>query len=213
MREMSKRQLDHIVYSVFDLDSAISDFEQKLGVRPIFGGHHKTFGTKNALINLDKGMYLELLAADDKNTLTKPPRWMGIDVLTKNQITRWALKSEQLNRDSSILKAYNPKMGSVSGGSRNIAKGSLLKWELILPLPTPEVEIIPFMVDWSQTETHPNDELPNMGCTLVELYGMHPDPDQLRETFKKFGMEFRINKAEKIALKAILKCPKGTIEI
>jgi len=210
---MSKRQLDHIVYTVFDLDSAISDFEQKLGVRPIFGGYHKTFGTKNALINLDKGMYLELLAADDTNTVAKPPRWMGIDVLTENQITRWALKSEQLDTDSSILNAYNTKMGSISGGSRSTVKGSLLKWQLVLPLPTPEVEIIPFMVDWSQTETHPNDELPNMGCKLVELYGTHPDPDQFGETFEKLGLEFQIKKAEKIVLKAILKCPKGTIKI
>lgn len=104
-------------------------------------------------------------------------------------------------------------MGSISVGSRNTAKGSLLKWKLALPLPTPEVEIMPFMVDWGQTATHPNDELPNMGCKLVELYGTHPDPDQFGETFEKLGLEFRIKKAEKIVLKAILKCPKGTIEI
>ena len=138
---------------------------------------------------------------------------MGIDVLTENQITRWALKSEQLDTDSSILNAYNTKMGSISGGSRSTLKGSILKWQLVLPLPTPEVEIMPFMVDWSQTETHPNHELPNMGCTLVELYGTHPDPDQFGETFEKLGLEFRIKKAGKIVLKAILKCPKGTIEI
>lgn len=179
----------------------------------IFGGYHKSFGTKNALINLDKGVYLELLAADDTNTEVKPPRWMGTDLLTENQITRWALKSEQLDIDSAILKAHDPKMGSISGGSRNTAKGSLLKWELVLPLPTPEVEITPFMVDWSQSETHPYDELPNMGCKLIELYGTHPDPDQFGETFEKLGLEFHIKKAEKIALKAILKCPKGTIEI
>ena len=138
---------------------------------------------------------------------------MGIDLLSENQITRWALKSGQLERDSYILKAHDPNMGSVSGGSRNTAKGSLLKWELILPLPTPEVEIIPFIVDWSQTETHPHDELPNMDCKLVELCGTHPDPDQFGETFEKLGSEFKIAKAEKIALKAILSCPKGIIEI
>ncbi len=213
MRETNKRQIDHIVYTVFDLDSAISDFEKKLGVRPIFGGYHKTFGTKNALISLDRGIYLELLAADGTNTEVKPPRWMGTDVLTKNQITRWALKSEQLDTDSTILKTYDPKMGSISSGNRTTAKGSLLKWQLVLPLPIPEVEIMPFMIDWTQTETHPHNELPNMGCKLVELYGTHPDPDQFGETFEKLGLEFHIEKAKKIVLKALLKCPKGTIEI
>jgi len=208
-----KRQIDHIVYSVLDLDSAISDFERKLGVRPIFGGYHKTFGTKNALINLDRGIYLELLAADDSNTKVKKPRWMGIDLLSQNQITRWTLKSEQLETDSAILKAHDLKMGSISGGSRNTAKGSLLKWELILPLPTPEVEIMPFMVDWSQSETHPHDELPDMGCKLVELYGTHPDPDKIGKTLEKMGLKFHIEKAERIVLRAILQCPEGNIEI
>ena len=68
------RQIDHIVYTVLNLDTAIADFDRKLGVRPIFGGYHTVFGTKNALINLDNGIYLELLAADETNTDVQVPR-------------------------------------------------------------------------------------------------------------------------------------------
>ena len=74
---INNRRIDHIVYAVFDLDKSMDDFEELLGVRPIFGGYHKTFGTKNALINLDKGVYLELLAADNSNMDVQKPRWMG----------------------------------------------------------------------------------------------------------------------------------------
>ena len=207
------RQIDHIVYTVFDLDSAITDFEKKLGVKPIFGGYHKTFGTKNALINLDNGIYLELLAADKTNTDVQPPRWMGVDLLTKNQITRWALKSNDLIKDSVTLKKYNPEMGSTRGGTRNTASASLLQWELIMPLASPEVEILPFMVDWSNSETHPHNELPNMNCKLVELYATHPDPDLFYETFQALGMDFRIAPSNEISLKLRLNCPKGIIEI
>jgi len=207
------RQIDHIVYTVVDLDVAIADFEKKLGVRPIFGGYHKTFGTKNALINFDNGMYLELLAADKTNTDVKPPRWMGVDLLTKNQITRWALKSGDLEKDSAPLKKYNHEMGSIQCGSRNTAGGALLQWELIMPLPAPEVEIVPFMVDWSKSETHPHNELPKMNCELVELYATHPNPDLFSEVHQTLGMNFRIDQAEKMGLKLRLSCPKGIIEI
>lgn len=207
------RQIDHIVYTVFDLDTAISDFEKKLGVRPIFGGYHKTFGTKNALINLDNDIYLELLAADEANDNIQPPRWMGVDLLTKNQITRWALKSDNLEKDSSPLKKYNPKMGSIRGGSRNTSSGSLLQWELIMPLPAPEVELVPFMVDWNNSETHPHYELPNMKCKLVELYATHPNPDVFSKVFETLGLNFRIDQSEEISLKLRLNCPSGIIEI
>ena len=158
-------------------------------------------------------MYLEILAADDTNSEVETPRWMGVDLRTKNQITRWALKSENLAIDTTILKAHDPKMGDIASGCRNTDKGSLLKWSMVLPLPTPEVEIIPFMVDWSQTQTHPHDELPNMGCKLIELYGTHPNPDQFTKLMNKLELDFTIKKSEEISLKAILKCPKGTVEI
>ncbi|CAM4111116.1 VOC family protein [Zobellia roscoffensis] len=209
----TNRLLDHIVYSVKDLDAAILTLEKKLGVKAVFGGYHATQGTKNALINLDNGTYLELLAADDDNKNILPPRWMGIDVLKKDQITRWALKSAQLEKDAEIVKQYHPEMGKITGGSRNTANGSLLKWQLILPLPTPEVELIPFMVDWSQTETHPHDALPNMRCKLIELYGTHPNSDLLKITFKKLGVQLRIDPNENINLKAIIQCPNGVVEI
>ena len=207
------RILDHIVYTVRDLDSAIITLENKLGITAVFGGYHSTQGTKNALINLDNGTYLELLAADDSNKSIPPPRWMGVDMLTKDQITRWAIKSDQLEKDASSLKDYHSKMGHIKAGSRNTANGTLLKWQLILPLATPEIELIPFMVDWSQTETHPHDALPNMGCKLIELYGTHPNPDLLSNTLKTLNVNLRIEPNENMSLKAIIQSPKGIVEI
>ncbi|MBU3028252.1 VOC family protein [Zobellia galactanivorans] len=210
---MNHGLLDHIVYTVRDLDAAILTLEKKLGVQAIFGGYHATQGTKNALINLDNGTYLELLVADDTNKKIPPPRWMGVDMLSKDQITRWALKSEQLKKDANILNQYNAKMGNISAGSRHTAEGSLLKWQLILPLPSPEVELVPFMVDWSQTETHPHKALPQMGCKLIELYGNHPNPDLLANIFTELGVRFRIERNKNISLKAIIQSPKGIVEI
>ncbi len=95
-----KKRIDHIVFTVFNLESAIDRIEMQLGARPLFGGFHKTQGTKNALLDLGDQCYLELLAADNTNADILPPRWMGVDALTEEKITRWAIKSNNLESDS-----------------------------------------------------------------------------------------------------------------
>ncbi|MFT6707352.1 MAG: hypothetical protein ACJATF_002196 [Flavobacteriales bacterium] len=207
------RTIDHIVYTVSNLEEAINDFEKSLGVRPIIGGYHKTQGTKNALLNLSNGCYLELLAVDESNTEIPPPRWMGVDVLTKNQITRWALKSDILKIDSRTLQQYNSEMGKTTGGSRNTEAGSLLKWKMILPLAKPEVEIVPFMVDWSQSETHPAEALADSDCSLVELYVMHPEPEIFDRIFKELGIGIKLERGEVVELKMRIRSPLGVVDL
>ncbi len=195
------------------MENAIIEFEDKLGVRPVFGGVHSSFGTKNALIKLDNGTYLELLAADESNTQAVLPRWMGLDLLKENQITRWAMRSSQLNADSLLLKSINPEMGLIREGSRNLPSGGQLQWDLIMPLSHPEVELLPFMVNWDKSKLHPTDVLKQTDCRLIELFGMHPTPEKFKNTFKQLDIDFRITKSSEVKLKAIIECPKGHVEI
>ncbi len=188
-------------------------FETLLGVRPIFGGNHQSFGTKNALINLDHGIYLELLAADEDNSTVSKPRWMGVDRLTKNQITRWALKSDVMAKDARTLKKYHSQMGTLTQGSRNTKEGFLLHWELLMPLADPEVELVPFAIDWRKSEQHPSEMLPNMKCCFLGLKGIHPQPEIFDEVFKKLGFELSIDKGKETALKLQVQCPNGLVTI
>lgn len=207
---VGKRVLDHIVYAVSDLAQACGQIEKLLGVKPVFGGYHRTQGTKNALIGLNQGMYLELLAIDETNKDITLPRWMGVDLLTKSQITRWAIKSTDLNHDAVVLQQANPEMGERSGGSRKTADGSFLAWSLCMPLASPEVEILPFIIDWSTAESHPSDQL-SIQCRLVELYAKHPDPQLVEPTLEKLNVSLRIERSETISLKAKIECPKGIV--
>jgi len=191
----------------------MQDFKDLTGVCPVFGGYHKTEGTKNALVNLNNGSYLELIAIDDSNTQIQEPRWMGVDILTKNQITRWALQSENLHTDSKILKTYDPKMGTITGGSRLTANNLLLQWELIKPLPQPEVEIAPFFLDWSSSKIHPSKAIPENDCEFIGLFATHPKPSAFSKLFKQLRVDLEIRKSEDIQLKMIIQTPKGTIEL
>ncbi len=189
------------------------EFEKRLGVKPIFGGFHRSFGTQNALLNLNDNCYLELLAADAANTEAPRPRWMGIDILQRNRITRWAVKSDQLEKNSHVLKSSCPEMGTIGSGSRDTSDGSQLRWRLTNPLALPEVELLPFMIDWSMSEKHPTERMPDMGCSLVEFYGTHPSPEKFKTVFEKLGVDLRIKPSNEIQLKAIIECPNGRIEI
>ncbi|MEM9929125.1 MAG: VOC family protein [Bacteroidota bacterium] len=207
------RLLDHIVYTVPDLPAAMEDLARRLGVQPVIGGRHDTQGTKNALINLDNGAYFEILAADDTNTAIPPPRWMGVDVLTRPQITRWALKSDDLAADGQVLQAYHPGMGRPTAGSRQRPDGSWLRWTLNLPLPTPEVEVVPFMVDWSASEVHPHDVLPDMGCRLVSLVVLHPEPEKIKAVLAQLNCELEVRQADAAGLRLEVRGPSGAFVV
>jgi hypothetical protein len=207
------RIIDHLVYSVPDLDKAMDDLENLLGIRPIFGGHHTTKGTKNALLNLGEGCYLEILAVDDQNKDIQPPRWMGIDLIEKPKMTRWCLKSNNLENDAKVIKAHLNTMGEISGGQREIGDGKLLKWEMILPLAAPEVELIPFMVNWGNSTAHPTDGL-EAKCQLLKLELTHPSPDSLITLFKNLSLSpFKIEKGEEVKILAHLRCPNGLVQL
>lgn len=208
----TKRKIDHIVYCVPNLPQAIDDLEEQLGVRPAFGGYHTTKGTKNALLNLGEGIYLEILAPDEDNTEVKGPRWMGIDFLKEAGVTRWALKSEDLKQDSAVLKRYKPKHGEISGGTRKTTSGKLLTWEMILPLAEPAVDLAPFMVDWRKSELHPTDNLA-LECELLSVEFTDPAPDSVANLFKDLGGKWTVKKGVKSAIRIKIKCPRGVVNL
>lgn len=204
------RTIDHIVYAVFDLDRAIADFTQQLGIAPVFGGQHQDRGTKNALLNLGNGCYLEIIAIDEWNTQVGPPRWMGLDVLQKPQITRWCLKSDNLAKDQALLKAYNPKMGEQWSGKRQTASGELLAWEMLLPLPEPEVEVVPFMVDWGASAFHPTERLEE-SCTYLDLVLTHPEPHKIERILNALAIDIVVQQGIEPAISLRVNTPNGLV--
>lgn len=142
------------MYCVPDLAKAVAEFAQKTGVKPTYGGRHLRQGTHNALLKIGDKMYLEFLAIDPENQDVPPPRWMGIDLLTTPKITRWALHSDDIERDKKILPA---DLAVTHAAQRQTAAGDLLHWQMTLPLPSPEVELLPFFINWKAV--HPTDNL------------------------------------------------------
>ena len=203
--------IDHIVYAVPDLHKAIKALGKKLGVEPVYGGKHQTFGTHNALVGLGKGCYLELLAADQENTDVFPPRWMGVDIISKPTITRWAIVSDDIDEQARKLQNINPDMGHVQQGMRRKTDGSLLRWKLAMPLPKPEVEVIPFILDW-QGSIHPSHDLENT-CSIHSFSLGHPNARYMSHALKQAGIEADIQESEQSFIKLQLKTPNGIVDL
>ena len=208
---MKKYKIDHIVWVVPNLEKGMELFEQLTGVKPVFGGYHKTLGTKNALVSLGNESYFEILAID-KNSAIAPPRWMGIDFITEPTITRWALKSENLESDCQILKNYKSELGTINEGQRTLTSGEVLKWKLTMPIPDPKVEVAPFLLDWSASAAHPTQNLP-VHCKLLKIEFTHSQPESVNPVLQSFGYDNALKNGKQSTITIQLETPKGIVEL
>lgn len=207
---IGKRHIDHIVYAVPDLEEACDYLEGTLEVKPVFGGYHKTKGTKNALLNLGDRCYLEILAIDKANDSITESRWMGVDLITESQITRWAINSNSLVDDQKKLREYNVNMGEIFGGSRETPSGGLLQWEMILPLASPTIELAPFMVNWSPSSIHPSEALANE-CSLIDINFSQSKSESTEKLFTDLGIDSHIHHSTESKIVIQIKTPSGKI--
>jgi hypothetical protein len=58
-------RIDHVIYGTADLDAAATRLRAQLGLLAVNGGRHDRLGTRNRIVPLGDGSYLELLAIAD----------------------------------------------------------------------------------------------------------------------------------------------------
>ena len=206
------RVIDHIVYATPHFEDTIKFFQDQIGVTPEIGGRHLNMGTKNALLNLGNKAYLEILAIDLENTAITSPRWMGIDLINEAKCTRWALSSAEIQRDASILKSIESNLGNIIAGSRKLPSQESLNWRMTMPLAEPEVDVLPFFLDWSDSAFHPCDQLLMM-CSIKQIAINHPNPLTIQTHFDKFGINQKVGHAESPEIKVLIVGPKGEVLI
>jgi hypothetical protein len=162
-------------------------------------------------LNLSDECYLEIIAIDHDNHDIKQDRWMGIDLLEGPKLTRWAIKSSNLRSDQAILKKYDPAMGEILPGSRQTASGGLLQWELIMPLSSPEVEVVPFVLDWSQSDMHPTEVLELTPFKLHKIQLTHPEPYKIGQLLDELDTEAQVVEGTTPIIQAQLQGPDGLL--
>jgi hypothetical protein len=205
-------KLDHLVYAVPDLESAIDRFSRQLGSVPVLGGRHEGLGTHNAILPLAGETYVELMAADPTLPAPDTARPFGLDLLQGPRLVTWAVRSRNIEADAkrSLERGYDP--GIVFEMSRKQPCGQTLNWKLSLRREALGDGLVPFVIDWGSAR-HPAAAADSIPCALSNFSAQHPDPQPVRDALAALGVELSVDRASTPSLRARLTGPAGVLEL
>lgn len=205
--------VDHILLGVPNLDRGIDWVDKRLGVHPAIGGVHPDAGTRNALLSLGAGHYLEIIAPDPAQPAANDRRYLRR--LSEPRLIAFAVTTNDI--DSIVAKARKARL-EVSGpndGSRRLPSGSMLRWQTLTianDLGAGVIQPVPFFIQWSVGSPHPSSDSPP-GCVLESLEFEHPDPVRLNLIFEALGFDADVSSGNDIRIVASVKTPNGRVKL
>lgn len=210
--------IDHVILGIDSLDRGISLVEQATGVRPVFGGAHPGRGTRNALLSLGDGRYLELIAPNPSDTTARArqaPSIYARDFAGDRAPTPygWAIHVPDADAERARLVGRGLSAGEVAPGSRARPDGSVLHWKTLDPwgpAAASHGDVLPFVIAWGAGSAHPAMTTP-AGCTLAALTIVSPHPDSVRALFDRAGWPVALRAGAREHLEVVLDCPKGRV--
>lgn len=179
--------LDHLVYATSDLDGTVAELADRLGTVPQPGGSHPGLGTRNALVGLGGGAYLEIIGPDPTQPEPTAARPFGIDRLDGAALVTWCARpSRPLDDAIAAARHAGHDPGDPIAMSRVRPDGVRLEWRLTVPqVGGPHGGVLPFLIDW-QASPHPASTLPP-GVTLVQLRIETPHPEAVLAILDALG--------------------------
>ncbi len=198
-------ELDHLVLATPDLPATVAMVTRALGVSPVEGGRHVGRGTRNFLLGLGAGGYLEIIGVDADQPAPRAPRPFLVDYVTEPRLVTWAVRVSDI--DATVAEArtvgYDP--GSIADMSRQAPDGQTLSWRL-----TGSRDVVPFLIDWGST-AHPSESLPQV--RLRTLDAVHPDPVATIARLRALWVELGVRPGIRPGLIAVLDGPHGSLTL
>ena len=135
--------IDHLVVVVPDLEIAVREYSDR-GFTVVPGGRHPG-GSRNALIGLADGAYIELLAFDAPNP---QHRWWATFQRTLREgacLADFCMGTDNLEGDVRALRQTGVKMDDPHPGSRVRPDGYTVNWLISAP-PAEQSAVVPFLI-------------------------------------------------------------------
>lgn len=209
-RPAAPAEVDHFVYAVPDLDDAVARFAERTGVRPAPGGSHPGWGTRNRLVGLGDGAYLELAGPDPGQPDPDRPRTFGVDTRDRPTLVTWAVRVSGIAAVVERARAAGFDPGPVRAMSRRTPDGTLLEWQLTDPAGTPAAGLVPFLIDWGATPHPTSGPLPRLRLRRWRLTA--PDPGAIQGALAALGAPAAAEEGP-IGLRLELETPNGVVEL
>jgi hypothetical protein len=204
-------RVDHLVYATPDVEATCAELEQRLGVRASIGGQHLGRGTRNALIGIGPGRYLEIIGPDAAQPAPPAPRWFGIDTVKAPRLVTWAAAASNLTRLVNVAEQRGVRLGAIRDGRRERPDGVVLAWQTTDPNVMLAEGLVPFFIDWGASP-HPASSAVT-GPRLIGLRGEHPDAGEARGILASLGIALHVDHAERAALIATFETANGSVEL
>lgn len=213
---MTEPLLDHVVLASPNLDQLVTDFHDRTGIQPAFGGRHvgggrSAGGTRNYLVRLGETSYLELIGPDVLDGTRPLPATFGINTLTGPRIATWMVHPVDIERTVATADSRGFDAGRIGPLSRQAPTGQLLSWRLTLDTPDKWGGLAPGLIDWSDTPHPASSGLPE--APLVALRGYHPDPAGVRRVLDALGVSLDVEQADQPELRLTIDTPKGQVTL
>src|SRR5579884_1109935 len=124
-------ELDHLLWATPDLDAGVDLIRSLTGVASARGGSHPAWGTRNSLLALGAGVYLEIIGPDEEQDLNgKVGARMA--ALPRAGLTRFAVRTNDLLRLRETAKAAGLGTEGPFGMHRDRPDGVRLAWSMLM---------------------------------------------------------------------------------
>lgn len=205
-------RLDHVSYACesSQLAEVVQRIGSDLGAPFVDGGIHPSFGTRNFILPLADGTYVEVVAALDHPAADKAPfgravrqraeeggGWLG-----------WVVAVDDIS-------GIEQRLGRDSvAGHRIRPDGSDLRWKQIGVLDLLEDPQLPYFIQWEQRAEHPSSPGGDVRLASIEMSG---DAEILAEWLpvgEDLGVELTWVQAEERGISACnFLTPRGFVRI
>lgn len=211
MRPGPTVHLDHLVVATPDVDATVEAVQARLGVTGTPGGRHVGLGTRNWLLALGPGSYLEVIGPDPDQPDPAGPRPFGIDDLDGPLLATWAVATSALDDAADAVRRAGHDPGAVLDLERDTPSGDRLSWRMTMRAWAGRVEVVPFLIDWGDTP-HPSRTAPG-GARVVAFRAEHPDPAGVARVLDALGARLDVVAGPAPRLVAELAGPAGSVTV
>jgi hypothetical protein len=207
-------RFDHAILGVPTLEPAMDWFARSSGVRPGLGGRHPGRGTRNALVGLGGGAYLELLAPDPDQAPTALANQLA--ALPTPRLVGWVAAVDDIRTAVHALHGRGIGTSEPTAGARERPDRRRLQWIAADidagDVPCDGVNVVPSLVEWQFGSVHPSEDSP-AGCRLMRFTIAHPDPARLNRYLAAIASDVPVETAGTCRLVAELMSPNGTLTL
>lgn len=216
LNSLNALPLDHVILAIDSLERGIDRLEEITGVCAQIGGAHPGRGTRNALLGLGDGRYLELIApnpADASPSLRPGPFGERIDFARFHALTPigWVVRVRDADAEREHLLERGLTPGPVHAGERARGDGRVLRWATLDPFGL-GATVLPFAIAWGEGTPHPAASAP-VGCTLRELRLETPNADLIRGQLGRAQWSVPVSSGSRERIDVEIDCPRGSVHL